>query len=163
MSPNKSSFSGNHNVWIPVGRSNWKLSSFCPPQALLKNNWYTKNCTQLMHTIAWVWTYVYAHFTIITIKVIQMYSSHSNNFLVSLWLCVCVLRMQYEINPLNTFLSIQYLLSADYIVHHISGTFSSCITNLYPLEQLPINLCLHFLVTNILLSTFIHLTILDPS
>ena len=69
--------------------------------------------------------------------------------------CVCVLRIQYEINPHNTFLSIQYLINyTNYIVHHISGTFSSCIINLYPLEQLPINLCLHSLVCYAMLSHF---------
>ena len=83
------------------------LLSLSLSTSILKCNWYTQNCTNLMYTIWWAWTDAYTHETITTTNI----SITSNS---SLWplvfcfalLCFCGQNVYQEVYPLNQIVSV---------------------------------------------------------
>ena len=69
--------------------------------ALLKYNWYTKNCTYKMCTVGWVWACANSHNTI-SHHWGNWHTYHLPEFLCALF-CFLVVRTRRKIYPLNSF------------------------------------------------------------
>ena len=126
----------------------------------MRINWCTKYCTCILYTICWVLDicgYLCSYHHNQGNEHIHYVQKFPQAPFWVLFVSVCVLKTHNMRSTFLKILSVQYNINYGYrVVQQISRTYSSCITETFPFEQLPIH---SLLATTILPYIFMSLSI----